>query len=73
MAKFVSSLKAKLIYVFRINDKAHAGCLKVGEATLSDEENYEDYKSFTIAQNAKASVTEDLNDSQAVITFNLCD
>ena len=39
MAKFVSSLKAKLIYVFRINDKAHAGCLKVGEATLSDEEN----------------------------------
>ena len=39
MAKFVSSLKAKLIYVFRINDKTHAGCLKVGEATLSDEEN----------------------------------
>lgn len=39
MAKFVSSLKAKLIYVFRINDKAHAGCLKVGEATLTDEEN----------------------------------
>ena len=39
MAKFVSSLKAKLIYVFRINDKPHAGCLKVGEATLTDEEN----------------------------------
>lgn len=39
MAKFVSSLKAKLIYVFRINDEAHSGCLKVGEATLSDEEN----------------------------------
>ena len=39
MAKFVSSLKAKLIYVFRINDMSHAGCLKVGEATLTDEEN----------------------------------
>ena len=39
MAKFVSSLKAKLIYVFRINDKPHAGCLKVGEATITDEEN----------------------------------
>ena len=39
MAEFVSSLKAKLIYVFRINDKPHAGCLKVGEATLTDEEN----------------------------------
>ena len=31
--KFTSSLKAKLIYVFRINDTAHLGCLKVGEAT----------------------------------------
>ena len=31
--KFTSSLKLKLIYVFRINDPAHRGCLKVGEAT----------------------------------------
>lgn len=31
--KFTSSLKLKLIYVFRINDAAHKGCLKVGEAT----------------------------------------
>ena len=36
--KFTSSLKLKLIYVFRINDTAHLGCLKVGEAT-SDNEN----------------------------------
>ncbi|MCI2122411.1 MAG: DEAD/DEAH box helicase, partial [Bacteroidales bacterium] len=36
--KFTSSLKLKLIYVFRINDAAHEGCLKVGEAT-SDNEN----------------------------------
>jgi hypothetical protein len=36
--KFTSSLKLKLIYVFRINDQAHRGCLKVGEAT-SDNEN----------------------------------
>ena len=34
--KFVSSLQAKLIYVFRINDKNHEGCLKVGEATCDD-------------------------------------
>lgn len=34
--KFVSSLQAKLIYVFRINDKEHDGCLKVGEATCDD-------------------------------------
>ena len=36
--KFTSSLKLKLIYVFRINDDAHRGCLKIGEAT-SDNEN----------------------------------
>ena len=36
--KFTSSLKLKLIYVFRINDEAHKGCLKIGEAT-SDNEN----------------------------------
>ena len=27
--KFTSSLKLKLIYVFRINDAAHKGCLKL--------------------------------------------
>jgi hypothetical protein len=36
--KFTSALKLKLIYVFRINDTAHRGCLKIGEAT-SDTEN----------------------------------
>ena len=36
--KFTSSLKPKLIYVFRINNAAHEGCLKIGEAT-SDNEN----------------------------------
>lgn len=37
--KFVSSFKLKLIYVFRINDEAHKGCLKVGEATADDNED----------------------------------
>lgn len=36
--KFTSALKLKLIYVFRINDAEHKGCLKIGEAT-SDNEN----------------------------------
>lgn len=35
--KFTSSLKLKLIYVFRINDEAHQGCLKIGEATTDNE------------------------------------
>ena len=35
--KYFSSLKLKLIYVFRINDDEHKGCLKIGEATCDDE------------------------------------
>ena len=31
--RFTSSLKLKLIYVFRINEAAHLGCLNIGEAT----------------------------------------
>lgn len=46
--KFSSSLKLKLIYVFRINDAAHRGCLKVGEATC-DNDNV-----FGFAPNSKA-------------------
>lgn len=41
--KFSSSLKLKLIYVMRINDKAHQECLKIGEAT-SDSDNILDLK-----------------------------
>ncbi|RHG76540.1 Eco57I restriction-modification methylase domain-containing protein [Bacteroides uniformis] len=46
--KFSSSLKLKLMYVFRINDAAHRGCLKVGEATC-DNDNV-----FGFAPNSKA-------------------
>jgi superfamily II DNA or RNA helicase len=35
--KYESSFKDKLIYVFRINDKEHKDCLKIGEATIPDE------------------------------------
>jgi hypothetical protein len=36
--KYTSTLKAKLIYVFRINDKEHKGCLKIGETTTDDDD-----------------------------------
>ena len=36
MAVFDSTLKPKLIYVFAIADDKHSGCLKIGEATMSD-------------------------------------
>jgi len=35
--KFTSALLPKLIYVFRINDAEHKGCLKIGEATTDTE------------------------------------
>lgn len=46
--KFTSTLKLKLIYVFRINDAAHGGGLKVGEATC-DSDNV-----FGLAPNSRA-------------------
>ena len=45
--RFTSSLKLKLIYVFRINDAAHRGCLKVGEATCNND------SVFGLAPNSK--------------------
>lgn len=35
--QFGSTFKRKLIYVFRINDEAHKGYLKIGDATLESE------------------------------------
>ena len=34
--QYYSTLKAKLIYIFTINDVDHRGCLKIGEATLDE-------------------------------------
>lgn len=34
--QYYSTLKAKLIYIFTINDTAHRGCVKIGEATLDE-------------------------------------
>lgn len=39
--KFEQAMKPKIIYVFRINDEAHKGCLKVGEATIESAELYQ--------------------------------
>ena len=44
-----STLKAKLIYIFGIDDKTHEGCLKIGEATLD-----EDADLFALSPNCEA-------------------
>lgn len=50
MQKFFEAPKATLIYVFRINDAAHADCLKVGETSLDDDSQ----SIFTLQPNASA-------------------
>ena len=39
--KFVSTFAFKLIYIFRINDEAHKGLLKIGDATIHTDKTYE--------------------------------
>ena len=34
--EYKSTFKNSLIYIFRINDTAHKGCVKIGEATAPD-------------------------------------
>lgn len=45
--KYYSTLKAKLIYIFTIDDSSHRGCVKIGEATLNEATN------LTLAPNCK--------------------
>ncbi len=40
MATFKQSFEPKLIYVYRINDESHKGCLKVGEASCHSTEYF---------------------------------
>lgn len=68
--KFTSSLKLKLIYVFRINDDAHQGCLKIGEAT-TDDENIWGLEPNSKALNRAAKKRIDQYTQTAGITYDL--
>ncbi|MEX2565483.1 MAG: Eco57I restriction-modification methylase domain-containing protein [Cyclobacteriaceae bacterium] len=68
--KFTSSLKLKLIYVFRINDDAHKGCLKIGEAT-SDNENIWGLEPNSKALNRAAKKRIDQYTQTAGIAYDL--
>ena len=68
--KFTSSLKLKLIYVFRINDAAHSGCLKIGEAT-SDNENIWGLEPNSKALNKAAKQRIDQYTQTAGIAYDL--
>jgi len=68
--KFTSSLKLKLIYVFRINDAGHSGCLKIGEAT-SDNENIWGLEPNSKALNKAAKKRIDQYTQTAGIAYDL--
>ena len=68
---FDSTLKPKLIYVFRINDKDHAGCLKIGEATLPDGSDFGGFAPRSHALNQAAKKRIDQYTRTAGISYEL--
>jgi len=51
MATFESSLKSKLIYVFAINDERHRDSLKIGEATIDEDDGSNLFNNTEALQN----------------------
>jgi hypothetical protein len=62
--------KTKLIYVYRINDSAHQGCLKIGEATY-DGEDYFQQQSGSSKLNAAAKKRINEQTQTAGVTYDL--
>ncbi len=69
--KFVATFEYKLIYVFRINDKAHKGVLKIGDATIHTEKKPEDLTTFCDDLNAAADKRIAEYTGTAGITYEL--
>ena len=71
MVTFDSTLKSKLIYVFRINDDAHKGCLKVGETTYEGEDMTAYFTPDSPALNAAAKARIDSYTATAGVAYEL--
>lgn len=56
--EYFSDLKTKLIYIIRVPDKAHADCLKIGEATFDDGDITAQPNSHRLNMAARARVDE---------------
>lgn len=69
--KFQSTFEYKLIYIFRINDKAHEGCLKIGDATVHTERDWNELSPNSHDLNASAGNRIDEYTSTAGITYDL--
>ena len=69
--KFQSTFEYKLIYIFRINDKAHEGCLKIGDATVHTERDWNELSPNSHDLNASAGNRIDEYTSTAGINYDL--
>lgn len=71
MNSFEKTFEYKLIYVFRINDKAHRGLLKIGEATCSTDKNPEEIVPNSNLLNVAAKKRINQYTTTAGITYEL--
>lgn len=68
---FESTFEYKLIYVFRINDGKHTGCLKIGDATIHTLKNYTELRPNSSELNYAARQRIDSYTSTAGIAYQL--
>lgn len=68
---FQSTFEYKLIYIFRINDRAHEGCLKIGDATVHTERDWNELSPNSHDLNFSARKRIDEYTSTAGITYDL--
>jgi len=69
--KFNSTFEYKLIYIFRINDKQHAGCLKIGDATIHTDKPYSSFAPNCHDLNYAARKRIDSYTATAAINYDL--
>ncbi len=69
--KFNSTFEYKLIYIFRINDKQHAGCLKIGDATIHTDKPYSSFTPNCHDLNYAARKRIDSYTATAAINYDL--
>lgn len=69
--KFDNTFEFKLIYIFRINDDAHRGCLKIGDATIKTNKKPEELAPNCHELNVSARKRIDEYTSTAGIVYQL--
>lgn len=69
--KFNSTFEYKVIYVFRINDGKHSGCVKIGDATIHTSKSYTDLAPNCHDLNFAARERIDSYTSTAGIVYDL--